>query len=66
MPHRKYLLESGLSLAAGAIPILISGGGDYFYAESVESARNDSELLERGQYVYLPAEFVALIDRDDL
>ena len=93
MSHRQYLLESGLSLAAGAIPVLISGGGDYFYAESVESARNDSEimewwheqpgrdvkyksfaaflaefaeLLERGQYVYLPDEFVGLIDRDDL
>ncbi len=93
LSNRQQLLESGIDLATGAIPILMSGGGDYYFVESVVSARDDSEiiewwheqpdrdvkhssfaaflgefieLLERGQYVYLPGEFIGLIDRDDM
>ena len=91
--NRQQLLESGAGWTGNAIPILLSGGGDYFFVESVDAENGESpvfewwheqptrdakypnfaamlenfaELLERGQYVYLPDELAGLIDRDDL
>lgn len=43
---RQQLLETGLDLATGAIPILVSGGGDYHYVESVGTGSGESEVFE--------------------
>lgn len=83
----------GIELAEAMIPVLVSGGGDYFYVEAASTPSEISEViewwhedpvrdvkhvsfaamlkaffndLESGQYVYLPNEFVGLIDQDDL
>jgi len=93
LSNRQQLLESGISWSGSVIPVLLSGGGDYYFVESVDTETGESqvfewwheqptrdskhpsfaamlenfaELLEQGQYVYLPDELTGLIDRDDL
>ena len=44
--HRQQLLESGIGWTDTVIPVLLSGGGDYYFVESVDTELGESQIFE--------------------